>query len=238
MQNSFSSRSTIRVWVGLCSVGARRKSRILVLGAEKEKSRRLVTRPSRFYFLGRFSLGGGVFFFRVPPRPSLPPPPHPPLQYLNKYEGGVFILRSVGPNFFWGGRKSCFAAEHHNEAAPKKKKKKPRFFRLGAEKYDFSAPKEQRPMFGRSVFVSLTCAPLTSSVGEPTVSSPLSEPAILRVHPNPYRSRATVAAFQVSPTPYLPRVTVASMDHAVAVAQAVKGQSPSLNARRPLSFQV
>ena len=30
----------------------------------------------------------------------------------------------------------------------KKKKKKPRFFRLGAEKYDFRAPKEQRPIIG------------------------------------------------------------------------------------------
>ena len=44
-----------------------------------------------------------------------------------------------------GGRKSYLAAEHHNEAAPKRKEKKPRFFRLGAEKYDFRAPKEQRP---------------------------------------------------------------------------------------------
>ena len=44
----------------------------------------------------------------------------------------------------WGGRKNYLAAEHDNEAAPKKKKK-PRFFRLGAEKYDFRAPKEQRP---------------------------------------------------------------------------------------------
>ena len=40
--------------------------------AEEKKSRRLVTRPSRFFFWGRFSLGGGDFyFFRVPP----PPPP-------------------------------------------------------------------------------------------------------------------------------------------------------------------
>ena len=49
-----------------------------------------------------------------------------------------------GRNIFFGGRKRYLAAEHHNEAAPKKKKK-PRFFRLGAEKYDFRAPKEQRP---------------------------------------------------------------------------------------------
>ena len=45
---------------------------------------------------------------------------------------------------FWGGRKSYLAAEHHNEAASEKKN--PRFFRLGAEKYDFRAPKEQRPI--------------------------------------------------------------------------------------------
>ena len=47
-------------------------------------------------------------------------------------------------NCFWGSRKSYLATEHHNEAAPKKKKE-PRFFRLATEKYDFRAPKEQRP---------------------------------------------------------------------------------------------
>ena len=53
--------------------------------------------------------------------------------------------------FFGGGRKSYLAAEHHKETAPEKKKKKKkttRFFRLGAEKYDFRAPKEQRPIIG------------------------------------------------------------------------------------------
>ena len=53
--------------------------------------------------------------------------------------------KNWGPKFLLGGRKSYLAAEHHNEAAPKKKKK-PGFFRLGAEKYDFRAPKEQRPI--------------------------------------------------------------------------------------------
>ena len=48
-----------------------------------------------------------------------------------------------GRIFFGRGRKSYLAAEHHNETAPKKKKKV--FFRLGAEKYDFRPPKEQRP---------------------------------------------------------------------------------------------
>ena len=45
---------------------------------------------------------------------------------------------------FFGGSKGFWAAEHHNKAAPKRKEKS-RFFRLGAEKYDFRAPKEQRP---------------------------------------------------------------------------------------------
>ena len=50
-----------------------------------------------------------------------------------------------GPNFMGGGRKSYLAVEHHSETAPKKEKKKSFFFRLGAEKYDFRPPKEQRP---------------------------------------------------------------------------------------------
>ena len=52
-----------------------------------------------------------------------------------------------------GGRKSDLAADHHIEAAPKKKKKT-RFFRLGAEKYDFRAPKEQRPTLQRDILVA------------------------------------------------------------------------------------
>ena len=70
------------------------------------------------------------------------------------------------------------------------------------------------------------------------LSSPLTELAILRVHPTPYRSRATVAAFRVPPTPYRPRVTVAAMYHIAAAAQAVKRQFPSLVPRRQLSFRV
>ena len=51
-----------------------------------------------------------------------------------------------------GGEQNCgaenllggyLAAEHHYETAPKKKQND--FFRLGAEKYDFRPPKEQRP---------------------------------------------------------------------------------------------
>ena len=82
-------------WLGLSSFGARGKSRFLVLGAgkrrffgapKKKQSRRLVTRPSRF-FLGRFLLGGPILFLLEFP----PPSPPPPLQYLNKYEvRGVF----------------------------------------------------------------------------------------------------------------------------------------------------
>ena len=53
--------------------------------------------------------------------------------------------KNVGADFFFGVvEKKYLAVKHHNEAAPKKKKK-PRFVRLGAEKHDFTAPKEQRP---------------------------------------------------------------------------------------------
>ena len=95
------SQKTCVGFVGLCSFAACRKSRFLVLGAEKKK------------------------------KPLIGHPPKP-------------ILFLGGRNFLGGGRKSHLAAEHHNEAAPKKKKK-PRFFLLGAEKYDFRAPK---PIFG------------------------------------------------------------------------------------------
>ena len=52
--------------------------------------------------------------------------------------------KNWGLKIFLGGRNNSFVAEHHNEAAPKKKKKKTRFFRLGTEKYDFSAPKKEQ----------------------------------------------------------------------------------------------
>ena len=94
------SRPRTRYYLGLCSFGARRKSRFLVLGA-------------------------AVFRSAEKKKP---------------------------PKFFLRGRKSYLAAEHHSEATPEKNKnkKKTRFFRLGAEKYDLRAPKEQRPTVFRS----------------------------------------------------------------------------------------
>ena len=51
-----------------------------------------------------------------------------------------------GLNKIFGGRKYIWPPNTIiTRRRRKKKKKKPRFFRLGAEKYDFRAPKEQRP---------------------------------------------------------------------------------------------
>ena len=96
-----SNSHIVLVELGLCSLGARRKSRFFVLGAEKrrffgapKKKTPIGHPPKPIFFLGHFSLGGAdfLFCFRVPPSPFLPPPPpHPRLQYLNKYEvRGVF----------------------------------------------------------------------------------------------------------------------------------------------------
>ena len=54
------------------------------------------------------------------------------------------------PKVFGGGSKKLFGRRtpQRGGAGKKKKQKKTRFFRLGAEKYDFRAPKEQRPIIG------------------------------------------------------------------------------------------
>ena len=83
-----------------CSLGTRRKSRFLVLGAEKKKAAEKKNWGPKKCYGGRNFSG-------------------------------------------WGARKSYLAAEDRNETAPKKKKTF--FFCLGAEKYDFRPPKEQRP---------------------------------------------------------------------------------------------
>ena len=49
-------------------------------------------------------------------------------------------ISGVCPKQKLGGRKSYLAAKHHDEAAPKTPQKT-RFFRLGAEKYDFRVSK-------------------------------------------------------------------------------------------------
>ena len=119
---------------GLCSLGARRKSRFLVLGAEKKKKPPISHPPKPIFFLGRFSLGGTVFFL-------LGSPP-PPLHYLNKYEvRGVsgYEIRCERPKKkigarkkFWGLKKLFGRRTPYNEAAPKKKKNE--VFPLGSRK--------------------------------------------------------------------------------------------------------
>ena len=163
----------------LCSVGARRKSRFLALGAEERrffgapKKKNADWSPAQAdIFISRpFFVGGAFKKKKVPPPPPPSPPPLPPSPPFNigpragaHVSGYVFRCERRkknggaeknfgGRNCFWEGRKSYLATEHHNEAAPKKKKE-PRFFRLGTEKYDFRAPKEQRPRRSKRLSLS------------------------------------------------------------------------------------
>ena len=93
--------------ISLCSFGARRKSRFLVLGAEKRRFFGAPEKKSRKKFLGAEKKIGG-------------------------FEKVIWP-----PNTITRWRR-------------KKQTKKTRFFRLGAEKYDFRALKERRPTVFRS----------------------------------------------------------------------------------------
>ena len=168
-----------RIWVGLCSLGARRKSRFLVLGAakrrffgapKKKKKRRLVTRPSRFFWGGGRKKNWGVEKVIWPPntitrrRRKKKKKKKIRLGAENYgFKRRFFRAPKKKKNADWSPAQAGFVwrgAEKKNWRVEKVtwppntitrrrgKKKKTRFFRLGPEKYDFRAPKEQRPRYG------------------------------------------------------------------------------------------
>ena len=121
--------------LGLCSFDARRKSRFLVLGAKK---RRFFGAPKKKKSRRKIFWGDRKSYLAAEHHNEAAPKKK---KAAEKKKLGA-KKNFGGRKCFWGGRKSYLAVEHHNKTAPKKKKKK---IRLGAEKYDFRPPKEQRP---------------------------------------------------------------------------------------------
>ena len=149
--------------LGLCSFDARRKSRFLVLGAKK---RRFFGAPKKKKTPPKIFLGGRKSYLAAEHHNEAAPKKKKFLRlgaekYCSLAEKADFWFwapkkKKAAEKKNWGakknwedrkvlgeGRKSYLAAEHHNETAPKKQTND--FFRLGAEKYDFRPPKEQRP---------------------------------------------------------------------------------------------
>ena len=149
--------------LGLCSFDARRKSRFLVLGAKK---RRFFGAPKKKKKPPKIFLGGRKSYLAAEHHNEAAPKKKKFLRlgaekYCSLAEKADFWFwapkkKKAAEKKNWGakkiwedrkvlgeGRKSYLAAEHHYETAPKKQTND--FFRLGAEKYDFSPPKEQRP---------------------------------------------------------------------------------------------
>ena len=95
--------------------GFGRRKTAVFRSAEKQKQKNADWSPAQAdFFLSRFSLGeGDFFFFRVPPPP--------PLQYLNKYEvRGVFSSYGApGAHFTVPAREDAKTATDTHDSSPR-----------------------------------------------------------------------------------------------------------------------
>ena len=124
--------------LGLCSLGARRKSRFLVLGAEK---RRFFEAPKKNKAADWLPAQADLIFWGVE---KVIWPPNTITRRRRKKKAADWSPTQADLNF-WGVEKVIWPP---NTITRRRQKppKKTRFSRLAAEKYGFRAPKEQRPI--------------------------------------------------------------------------------------------